>query len=313
MTDTASYLGPTNYASPIDAHTYGEFQIASAAGGRLPLRRFSDRVTADGSSGFRAEPGRYHLYAGWFCPWSHRATIQRALNGLQNVVSVSYADGMRDARGWAFREGTGPDPVNGFTLLREAYEASEPGYAGAVTIPVLWDRQTETIVSNDASAIDIDLATQFGAWAQSAAETYPVAQRADVDDFDRWLTATVSQRVGRAVYDRAVADELLGAFRRLAARLEARRYLLGDVITVADVRLWVTLVRYDAGANAHRAIGPRLDAYPNLWNYARDLYSRPAFRDTTDFAAFAAPFADLPDWTDASPAPTASQPAPTPR
>jgi putative glutathione S-transferase len=110
----------------------------------------------------------------------------------------------------------------------------------------------------------------------------------------------VNQRVGRAVYDSPTAGRLLATFRDLNARLARRRYLLGDAITVADVRVWVTLVRYDAGPNAHGAIGPKLSAYPHLWRYARELYSRPAFRTTTDFAAFAAPFADVPAWTGAA-------------
>jgi len=122
------------YATPIDASIHGEYRITAPA---TPVRRFADRI---GSPEHPAEAGRYHLYAGWFCPWSHRATIQRALNGLADVVSVSYVDGLRDGRGWAFRAGTGPDPINGFTLLRQAYESTEPGYTGPVSIPVLWDR-----------------------------------------------------------------------------------------------------------------------------------------------------------------------------
>jgi len=117
---------------------------------------------------------------------------------------------------------------------------------------------------------------------------------------DRGIGRTVSRRVGRAVYDSTTADRLLATFRDLNARLAHRRYLLADSITVADIRLWVTLVRYDAGPNAHGAIGPKLSAYQHLWRYARELYRQTAFRATTDFAEFAAPFADLPDWTGAA-------------
>jgi putative glutathione S-transferase len=247
-----------SYASPVNAWIHGEYRIARSAGGSRPLYRFRDRITDDGSSGFRAEPGRYHLYAGRFCPWSQRVAIQRALNGLEDAVSISYVNGLRDARGWAFRDPTGPDPVNGFTLLRQAYEATEPGFDGHVSVPGLWDRETGRIVSNDFATLGIDLATQFRKWAR--ADTYPVALRR---------------------LDRMVANH---------------EYLLGPTLTEADVRLWVTVVRYDAGPNAHGRIGPRLTAFPNLWAYARRLYRHPAFRDTTDFASFTAPLAGVPDW-----------------
>lgn len=279
------------YASPIDASVHGEYRSAAPA---VAGRRIAGRV---GASEHPAEPGRYHVYAGWFCPWSHRATIQVALNGLTDIVSVSYVDGLRDGRGWAFREGTGPDPVNGFTLLREAYRASYPGYEGAISIPVLWDRRAGCIVSNDPSSIDLDLATAFTRWATPDVDTYPVALRPAIDALNTRIGPTVNQCIGRAVYDPATAKQLLAMFRELNDRLAHRRYLLGADITVADVRLWVTLVRYDAGANAHGAIGPKLPAYRHLWRYARELYSHPAFRDTTDLAAFTAPYADVPDWT----------------
>lgn len=279
-----------SYASPIDASVHGEYRITTPADGE---RRITGRI---GSAEHPAEPGRYHLYAGWFCPWSHRATIQLALNGLSAAVSVSYVDGLRDGRGWAFREATGPDPINGFTLLREAYQATDPAYRGAISIPVLWDRQAGRVVSNDPSTIDLDLATAFAPWATPGVDTYPVALRPAIDELDAHLGPVVNQRIGRAVYDPATAKRLLATFRDLDARLAQRRYLLGDTITVADARLWVTLVRYDAGANAHGAIGPKLPAYRHLWRYARELYSHPAFRETTDFDAFTAPFADVPLW-----------------
>ncbi|MBN9619537.1 MAG: glutathione S-transferase C-terminal domain-containing protein, partial [Actinobacteria bacterium] len=118
----------------------------------------------------------------------------------------------------------------------------------------------------------------------------------EIDELDRWIGPTINQRLGQALYDVTARDQLLAAFARLDRRLAGRRYLLGDAITSADARLWVSLVRYDVGPNAHGSIGPRLESYPDLWRYARDLYAQPAFRDTTRFAAFAAPFAVLPDW-----------------
>ena len=139
--ETHHDLTSSRYASPVDTETYGAYRINRVPGDERPLYRFTGRVTADGSSGFRAEPGRYHIYAGWFCPWAQRTTIERALHGLEDVVSVSYVDDARDGRGWAFREHHGADPVNGFELLRDAYNATEPDFDGHVSVPTLWDRR----------------------------------------------------------------------------------------------------------------------------------------------------------------------------
>jgi putative glutathione S-transferase len=281
------------YASPIDASAYG---VHRSPQGDPSAGPFAGRLTADGSSGFAAAPGRYHLYAGKFCPWSHRVVLQLALSGLEDVVSVGYVDGLRDGRGWAFRERNGPDDVNGFTLLREAYEATDAGYDGPVRLPVLWDRHTGRIVSDDYRQIGIDIATEFDRWADPGLRTYPERLRSRIEELDRWLGPAVNHGVGRAVGGPEAAGALVAAFKMLDRRLAAKRYLLGDALTEADVRLWVTLVRYDVGPNAHGNVGPRLERFAHLWAYARDLYGIPAFRRTTDFASFAAPFAAIPDW-----------------
>lgn len=273
------------YASPADPVRHGEYAIRQAPDDPRPLYRFTGRITADGSSGYRAEAGRYHLYAGWFCPWSQRVTLQWALNGLADVVSVSYVDNARDGRGWAFRETYGLDPVNGFTLLREAYEATEAGFDGHVSVPTLWDRETRRVVSNDFRTIGLDLATEFRAFGNGA-DTYPAALRTRIEQLDTWVGPAVNQGASRAGDDPAAAAGLHLALGRLDSWLADRRYLVGDDVTEADVRLWVTLVRLDV-----------LTDYANLWAYARDLYSRPAFTATTDFAAFTVPGARRPDWT----------------
>ena len=287
------------YASPIDTATHGEYSYVRAAGDERPLYRFSGRVTADGSSGFPAEPGRYHLYVGWFCPWSQRSTIQRLLNGLADVVSVSFVDNARDGRGWAFRETHGPDPVNGFSVLREAFEATEPGYDGHISVPVLWDRATNRLVSNDYATIDVDLATQFAAWGTDA-DTYPVPSRAAIDDLDRWLGPGLNHGISAAAASRPEAGtartRLLRTLTDLDTRLAHQRYLLGDQLALVDVRLWVSLVRFDAEPNAKRTLSPGLPEYPHLWAYARELYQQSAFRDSTDFAAFTVEGATVPDW-----------------
>ncbi|MGW6917721.1 glutathione S-transferase C-terminal domain-containing protein [Kitasatospora sp. NPDC054939] len=296
--DTSDTTGVT-YADPADTARYGEYRITRAPGDERPLYRFTGRITEDGSSGFAAEPGRYHVYAGWFCPWAQRVTLQLALNGLSDVVSVSYVDGERDARGWAFRESHGPDPVNGFTLLREAYERTEPGFDGHVSVPTLWDRRTGRVVSNDFRTLGIDLATRFRRWGNGA-DTYPEDLRDAIEELDARLGPAVNHGVNAAAGTGGAAlaarSVLLDTFAELDARLAGRRYLLGDRLTEADVRLWVTLVRYDARSNHDRAINPGLAEYPHLWAYARDLYQRKEFTETTDFATFTTPGAVLPDW-----------------
>ena len=287
------------YASPADTEAFGPYRIRRQPGDTRPLYRFANRVTADGSSGFAAEPGRYHLYSGWFCPWAQRTIIQRALNGLEDVVSVSYVDNARDARGWGFRETCGPDPVNGFVLLRDAYEITEPGFDGHVSVPTLWDRETGRVISNDFPTIGLDLATQFGRWSNGA-DTYPVALRAEIDELDDWLKPAVNHGVHAVTAPgetgAAARAALTAAFEELDHRLAARRYLLGSDLTEADVRLWVSLVRYDVSPGSQHSEPARLPQYQHLWDYARDLYQQPAFRDSTDFSTFTAKGAVGSDW-----------------
>ncbi|HEY2305452.1 MAG TPA: glutathione S-transferase family protein [Streptosporangiaceae bacterium] len=283
-------------ASPVDFAEYGDYSVKSPVrddGAFVrPLYPFQGRITADGSSGFPAQAGRYHLYVSLACPWAHRSVIVRGLLGLEEVVSLSVVDPVRDGRGWAFRDGPGhgPDPVNGFTLLREAYEATEPGYDGHISVPVLWDRETSQIVSNNFPDITIDLGTQFGAWAAPGIGLYPQPLRAEIDALNDRVYASVNNGVYRCgfagtqeAYDAAVAA-LFATLDELEERLDDRRYLFGEQITEADVRLWVTLARFDSVYVTHfKANTRRVVDYPNLWAYSRDLYQHPAFGPSTDF------------------------------
>jgi putative glutathione S-transferase len=286
-------------ASPVDFATHGDYGDYLAkrrprGGGAFqrPAYPFRGRITADGASGYQAQPGRYHLYVSLACPWAHRSVIVRRLLGLEEVISLSVVDPVRDGRGWAFREGPGhgPDPVNGFTLLRQAYEATEPGFDGHVSVPVLWDRETSKIVSNNFPDITIDLETQFGAWATPGVDLYPGPLRAEIDALNERVYASVNNGVYRcgfattqAAYEEAAAA-LFGMLDELEERLAGRRYLFGPRVTEADVRLWVTLARFDQVYVTHfKANLRRLVDYPNLWGYARDLYQQPAFGETTDF------------------------------
>ena len=297
MTRSAPTATPApRYASPVDYDTYGPYGPGRGfdSGQRFhrPRYRFQGRITADGSSGYPAEPGRYHLYIAWGCPWAQRTAIVRKLMQLDDVVSLSYVDDERDGRGWAFRERRGADPVNGFEFLAEAYEATEPGYDGHVSVPVLWDRRTGRVVSNNFPDITIDLGTQFGAWTGSPVDLYPQPLRAEIDA----LNERVYERVNNAPYLVAgatteaeyteLAGRMTGMLAELDERLAGRRYLVGGQLTEADVRLWPTLARFDLAYNPMAGVSERpLTSYPNLWGYARDLYQLPAFRETTDFGA----------------------------
>jgi putative glutathione S-transferase len=280
----------------VDFDAFGPYSVKAPPrkdGGFVrPVYRFQGRITDDGSSGYPAEAGRYHLYVSLACPWAHRSVIVRKLMGLADVISLSVVDPIRDGRGWAFREGPGytADPVNGFTLLREAYEATEPGYDGHVSVPVLWDRKTSKIVSNNFPDITIDLGTQFGAWATPGVDLYPQRLRADIDALNERVYTNINNGVYRCgfatsqqAYDDAVAS-LFALLDELEQRLAGSRYLFGGQLTEADVRLWVTLARFDPVYVTHfKANIRRLVDYPNLWGYARDLYQQPAFGSTTNF------------------------------
>ncbi len=298
MTTTAERAASPRYASPVDFDAYGQYGAGrgfdQGQAFQRPRYPFRGRITADGSSGYRAEPGRYHLYISWGCPWAQRTAIVRKLKGLEDVVSLSYVDDQRDGRGWAFRARRGPDPVNGFTLLAQAYEATEPGFPGHISVPVLWDRQTAAIVSNNFPDITIDLGTQFGAWGDPSVDLYPAALRGEIDALNERIYETVNDGTYRVAGATTQQDyeqlrgRVTGTLEYLEERLSARRYLFDPAVTEADVRLWPTLARFDLGYNPMAKISARrLVDFPVLWAYARDLYQRPAFRETTEFSSFA--------------------------
>jgi len=253
---------------------------------------FDGRITADGSSGYPAEPGRYHLYVSLACPWAHRAIVVRELLGLQDVISMSVVDPIRDERGWAFRDGPGysVDPVSAFQFLSEAYLATDPNYEGRYTVPCLWDRQTNRLVSNQFWNITIDFETQFGAFSNKAEDLYSEALRAEIDRINEEIYVDVNNGVyqtgfatTQAAYEKAF-DALFARLDVLEDRLSTQRYLVGNQLTEADIRLWPTLVRFDAVYVGHFKCNlHRLVDYPNLWAYARDLYQRPAFGKTVNF------------------------------
>jgi putative glutathione S-transferase len=303
--------GPPPLASPVDYETFGKYsggarrpaEAAAGAGSRrdnrpLSIYPFQGRITTDGE--FPAAPGRYVLYVALGCPWAHRQVLVRRLKGLDRIIGLAVLDYERDGRGWAFRAGpdlTG-DPYNHFEFLRQAYEATEPGYDGHISVPVLWDTVSRRIVSNHFPTISYDLATRFDAWADPDVDLYPQPLRADIDAVVELIYQTVNNgvyRVGTAGdqdgYDQAV-KELFGALDLLDSRLESRTYLFGDQLTLADVHLYPTLARFDeAYAITFKANLRWLVDYPNLWDYARFLFQQPAFRESTRFRRYAEGYA----------------------
>lgn len=254
---------------------------------------FTGRITADGSSGYPGAAGRYHLYVSLACPWAHRQLIVRQLKGLQDAISVTVADPIRDERGWRFVAGPGHgrDDVAGFDFLREAYEATAADYRGRVTVPAVWDRQTARVVTNDFRIIDIQLNDAFDAVAtNSTLDLYPADLRAQIDALDEDVYRDVNNGVYRAGFAtsqsayEAAFDALFARLEQLDAHLADHRYLVGDRLTLADIRLFTTLVRFDAVYVTHFKCNlRRLVDHRHLWPYARDLFATPGFGDTTNF------------------------------
>ena len=253
---------------------------------------FRDRVTADGSSGFPAAAGRYHLYVSLACPWAHRTILVRTLMGLERAIGMTVVDPIRDERGWAFRDvaGASLDPVNGFQYLREAYLKRDPHYAGRVTVPVLWDTQTQAIVSNSDDDIMRDLETQFDAFAEHPAELVPLRLAHDVDALNEHVYRTLNNGVyqaGFATTQRAyefAARRVFATLDELDARLAERRYVFGAAPVETDWRIFVTLVRFDAAYVGHFKCNLRRIAdYPQLSGYLRDLYQVEGVAETVNF------------------------------
>jgi glutathionyl-hydroquinone reductase len=261
-------------------------------GGRFVRQesRFRDRVSADGSTGFKAEPGRYHLYVSLACPWAHRAVIVRMLKGLEDVIGMTIVDPIRDERGWRFFRDE-PDPLHGWRYLSEAYLISDPQFEGRVTVPVLWDKQTGRIVSNESADIVEMLNAEWDEWARNAdLDLWPAEVREEGAELNQFVYDNVNNGVYRTglantqeAYEEAVLP-LFAALDSLEERLASSRYLLGDAPTLADWRLFTTLVRFDAVYVGHFKCNIRRIAdYPNLSRLLRELYATPGVAETVDF------------------------------
>jgi putative glutathione S-transferase len=255
-------------------------------------RYIDTRVTTDGRDGYPVEPGRYRLVVSRACPWASRAIIVRRLLGLEDALSMGVAGPTHDERSWTFDlDPGGRDPVLGIERLQDAYFARYPGYDRGITVPAIVDIPTGQVVTNDYAQITLDLSIEWRAYHRpDAPQLYPEHLREEIDEVNRVVYADLNNGVYRCgfagsqeAYEEAYY-RLFDRLDRLSDRLEGRRYLVGDTVTEADVRLFTTLVRFDAVYHGHfKCNRHKLTELPVLWAYARDLYQTPGFGDTVNF------------------------------
>ncbi|MEY2515240.1 MAG: glutathionyl-hydroquinone reductase [bacterium] len=263
-------------------------------GGRFKRQssRFRDWVTAAGGSDLEAEAGRYHLYVSLACPWAHRTVIVRELKGLQDAIPMSIVDPVRDEKGWAFTDapGTTADKVNGWAFLSEGYLETDPDFDARITVPVLWDTRSARIVNNESADIIVMLNSAFDEFAgHPELDLYPAALRDEIDAINAKVYETVNDGVYRAgfassqeAYEEAVFP-LFETLDELDERLATRRWLVGEQQTLADWRLFTTLLRFDPVYVGHFKCNlRRIVDYPNLSGYLRDLYATAGVAGTVD-------------------------------
>jgi putative glutathione S-transferase len=236
---------------------------------------FRDRVTRDGSSGFKAEAGRYYLVTAPSCPWAHRTVLMRKLKGLEDAIPILQSD-LPKGQGWAYSRGFDDlRPVDGVFHVHQVYSAARPGFTGRATVPVLWDRETRTIVNNESSEIIRMLNSEFEEFGNAALDLYPAVLRGAIEETNAFVYDAINNGVYRCGFAKTQS-----AYEQ---RLGRHRYLPGDRFTEADLRLFPTLIRFDAVYYSHFKCNlRRLADYRNLSNYTRDIYQMPGIVDTVD-------------------------------
>ncbi|NUU42562.1 glutathione S-transferase family protein [Tardiphaga robiniae] len=258
---------------------------------RRPPSVFRNWITTEGDGPFKAEPGRYHLYVSLACPWAHRTLIMRNIKGLTELVGLSVVHWLMGDDGWTFSPGPGviPDVVKGAKFLHELYTIADPICTSRATVPVLWDKYTGRIVSNESSEILRMFNTAFDGCGAAVADYYPIEHRVEIDAVNARVYATLNNGVYRAGFAttqaayEVAAGEVFETLDWLEQRLARQRYLVGGDLTEADIRLFTTLVRFDPVYHGHFKCNRRaLIDYPALWAYTRDLYQHPAIRPTVD-------------------------------
>ena len=250
------------------------------------------RSIIDEESQYKPEKGRYHLYLSYACPWAHRTLIVRELKELDAVVSVSFVNPIRDDKGWCFESENNQyiDPLNGFSYLMEAYNIMDSKYDMRVTVPVLWDKQTKQIVNNESSDIIIMLNSKFNQYTDSKLNLYPEGMRIEIDEINQYIYTNINNGVykcgfasSQKVYDSEV-DNLFTALNKIELRLKDRKYLVGDSITLSDIRLFVTLIRFDVVYFNHfKTNRQHIYEYTNLWNFVKLLYNNEQIKSTVKF------------------------------
>jgi len=283
----------------VDGKWQDRWYDTGKAGGRFIRNdaQFRNWVTADGTAGpsgiggFKAESGRYHLYVSLACPWANRTLIFRSLKGLEDHISVSVVHWYMAENGWTFEPGEGviPDPVNHATYMHEVYTVADPAYSGRVTVPVLWDKKTNTIVSNESSEIIRMFNSAFDGVGAKPGDYYPEALQTEIDEINARIYSNVNNGVyksGFATTQEAYEEAVIPLFETLdwlEQRLSSHRYLMGETLTEADWRLFTTLIRFDAVYVGHFKCNiRRLEDYPNLWAYTRELYQYEAVAETVN-------------------------------
>lgn len=284
----------------IDGQWHDQWYDTEASGGRFErsAARFRNWVTPDGaagptgSDGFKAEPGRYHLYVAHACPWAHRTLIYRKLKGLEGTISLSVVNPIMREHGWTFQPGYKviADPVMNAEFMHQLYTAAQSDYSGRVTVPVLWDTQNHTIVSNESSDLIRMFNSAFDELGATRGDFYPKALREEIDAINAQVYDHVNNGVYKAgfattqeAYEEAVVP-LFETLDELECRLGEQRYLCGSQLTEADWRLFTTLIRFDAVYVGHFKCNlRRIEDYPNLSEYVRDLYQYPGVSETVEF------------------------------
>jgi putative glutathione S-transferase len=250
------------------------------------------RSIIDEESQYKPEKGRYHLYLSYACPWAHRTLIVRELKELDAVVSVSFVNPIRDDKGWCFESENNQyiDPLNGFSYLMEAYNIMDSKYDMRVTVPVLWDKQTKQIVNNESSDIIIMLNSKFNQYTDSKLNLYPEELKIEIDELNQYIYSNINNGVykcgfaaNQEVYEGEVAN-LFNALDKIELRLAGRTYLVGDRLSLADIRLFVTLIRFDAVYFNHfKTNRQHIYEYTNLWNFVKLLYNNEQIKPTVKF------------------------------
>ena len=284
----------------VEGKWHDQWYDTDASDGRFQRSesQFRNWITKDGSAGpsgyagFKAEAGRYHLYVSLACPWANRTMIYRNIKGLEKMISLSVVHWFMREHGWTFEPADGviADPIHNAKFYYEIYTAADPNYSGRVTVPVLWDKQKNTIVSNESSEIIRMFNSAFGDVGATAGDYYPEALRSEIDEVNDRLYNSLNNGVYKAGFastQEAYEEALLPLFESmdwLEDRLKNQRYLCGDKITEADWRLFPTLIRFDPVYVGHFKCNlKRLVDYPNLWGYTRDLYQHQGVAKTINF------------------------------